>query len=336
MTRERSHAQTQPEKVIDLEIPWLWQYAPDVSLFDPTLGDTIRPRLSQLDGYLTGTSAAFVSLSLEHLAPSLVADPWRAWSELLARTEAEFCGRIFSGPADQARWLEDPSQLCWGVPRIEGLRSALQSTRDLDRLRSFLDRGVRVFGWSSSRHAGASNASTPGGLIELLGWLERKHHQIGVKTAVDLSHTSRPELEGALDWFEADPARSDRVIPLISRCNDFPGPAPSLSTQEIRRWRAIGAYLGFALITVSPTAPAALLAEIALAAQSAWKGEPGCKGLAISTSFLRADARVAELGEIGQVARWLLDSFGPDDGAWLATESARALLHQMFDSTSGG
>src|SRR5436305_1292824 len=77
-------------RLIDLHTDWLLQYAPETRLFDPALYPGIARRLAQSEGYLQGTSAAFLSCSRHPGEWARDQDPWSALGALLARCEAEF------------------------------------------------------------------------------------------------------------------------------------------------------------------------------------------------------------------------------------------------------
>src|SRR4051794_36143530 len=98
MRRERA------PRLIDLQIPWLWQYAPETELFDPALSASIPPRLGQVDGYMQTAWAAVLAIGPSPGDGSRRPDPWADLGEQLTRVEAEFAGRLLIGPDDHARW----------------------------------------------------------------------------------------------------------------------------------------------------------------------------------------------------------------------------------------
>src|SRR4051794_35804250 len=146
-------------RLIDLHCDWLLQYAPEATVFDLALYPKVADRLSQSEGYLDGTSAAVISCYRNADDWSRQPDPWSALGDLLARVEAEFSGRLLFGPADLARWRDDPDGLCWGVIGIEGFDFLVRDTPDLDRLSRLWERGARLFqpvGGAEGLLAGAS------------------------------------------------------------------------------------------------------------------------------------------------------------------------------------
>src|SRR5262249_34838880 len=102
-----------PPWLIDLHCDWPLQYAGETTLFDPALYADVSDRVSQAQGYLTGTWAAVIACYRRADDLSRQPDPWRAFGDLIARDEAEFAGRLLIGPEDHARWVDEPDGLCW-------------------------------------------------------------------------------------------------------------------------------------------------------------------------------------------------------------------------------
>jgi hypothetical protein len=247
--------------------------------------------------------------------------------------EAEFCGRILATHDDLGRWDADTDGLCWAVARIEGLSDAIHHAEELDCVRLIINRGVRVFAWSRA------GAAAPGGALEhrltlgvLLDWLDQERRAEGAPTAIDLAHTRLMERLAALEWFEAEPGRAAGVLPVVRYPLDQRDPSAPMSSEEVRRWRALGAFVGFALVGPEPQAPEALRDAIRSITRLPWNGnpEPGCEGLALSTGFLREGHTITGLGDVESIGRWLLEAFGPPDGRWLACETGRTLVRRIF------
>src|SRR4051794_15488609 len=209
-------------RLIDLHCDWLLQYAPETTVFDPALYPKVSERLSQSEGYLDGTSAALISCYRNADDWARHPDPWSALGDLLARVEAEFSGRLLFGPADLARWRDDPDGLCWGVISIEGFDFLVRDTPDLDRLSRLWGRGARLFqpvGGAEGLLAGSSAPGDDRGLTDLGRGVLQVLSDLGASTAgtrplLDLAHVNPVAMAECLDWLEADTERPRRLIPL--------------------------------------------------------------------------------------------------------------------------
>ena len=145
---------------------------------------------------------------------------------LPARIEAEFPGRLLIGPDDLARCLDDrDGGLCWGVIGVEGFDAArprTPATCDLEHLPGWFARGVRVFQPVYTASSVLGGSSAPGddrGLTDLgLAFLQALADLEGAaaRPVFDLAHLNPKSAAEALDWFEADPVRPARVIPVYS------------------------------------------------------------------------------------------------------------------------
>ena len=140
-------------RLIDLHTDWLLQYAPEATVFDAALYPRVRERLGQSEGYLQGTWAAVLSCYRAADDWARQADPWAALGQLLARVEAEFCGRLLFTAEDVGRWLDDPEGLCWGIVGVEGFDALVRSPGDLDRLAGLFGAGSGFSSRSTPRRA---------------------------------------------------------------------------------------------------------------------------------------------------------------------------------------
>jgi membrane dipeptidase len=158
-------------RLIDLHCNWLWQYARETTCFDPLHYAAIGARLGQLDGYLLGTDAAVLACGRVGADWALQPDPWMSLADLLARYEAEFCGRLLRGPEDVKRWLAEPGDgLCWGTLGVAGFDFLVRESAHLDRLPVLFERGIRVFqlvSGGSNLLAGSADAGDDRGLTDL-------------------------------------------------------------------------------------------------------------------------------------------------------------------------
>lgn len=300
-------------RLIDLRCDWALQYAAESTQYDPADYPEVPPRVPRLDGYLTGVSAAVLACRRSPADRARRADPWRDLAEMVARYEAEFSGRLLARPDDAARWRAEPrGGLCWGVLAVDGLDALLGSPADLDRLAALFARGVRVFG------AASGDLARP--FLERL--MESAPEGEGPRPALDLAGVDGRTTAEILDWYEADPARAGRLLPLHSAVG--PGTSPDVS----RRLRALGATLG---VAPTPTVEE-FRATIESLAALPFRDRAGFVGIGVATDYLRLDAAAPELSKAGRLAAWIAETFPGDVARALAFENARRFLL----ATAGG
>jgi membrane dipeptidase len=330
-------------RLVDLHTNWLWQYAPETTLFDPGLSARMAARLGQAEGYLQGTWAAVLSCSRTDADWASRADPWAALGTLITRTEAEFPGRLLIGPADVARWLDDPEGLCWGLIGIAGFDALVRGPEDLDRLAGLFERGVRLYQpvqGPSSVLAGSAAAGDDRGLTDLgrsflqtLVDLERD----GPRPLLDLAHLSPKAAAEVLTWLEADAGRLRRLLPVYR--DGAPGPegdaAPhALTLDTLARLRALGGVIGFSVGPPFHATAEGLKARIETAAAIPFQGRPGFEGLAIGTGFLGVDQTLPGLGHVDEVVDWLSSTFGPAEASALIQGNGRGLFVRALGAAS--
>jgi membrane dipeptidase len=330
-------------RLIDLHTDWLLQYAPETTVFDPTLYARVSERLGQAEGYLQGTWAAV--LSCYRTADDWVsqADPWSALGALITRIEAEFSGRLLIGPADVARWLDDAEGLCWGLIGIEGFDALMRGPEDLERLPRLFERGVRLFQpvyGPTSVLAGSSAHGDDRGLTDLgRAFLEtladlRSDDGDGPRPLLDLAHLNPKAAAEVLSWLEADPGRPLRVLPVYSHGalshpeNSSPR---TLTLDNLARLRALGGVVGFSVGPPFYSSREQLKASIETAAAIPFQGRSGFEGLAIGTDFLGVARTLPGLGNIADVAAWLTSSFSPAEAAALIQGNGRRLILDALD-----
>ncbi|MBV8232764.1 MAG: membrane dipeptidase [Planctomycetaceae bacterium] len=328
-------------RLIDLHTDWLLQYAPEATVFDAALYPRVRARLGQSEGYLQGTWAAVLSCYRAEDDWARQADPWAALGQLLARVEAEFCGRLLFTAEDVGRWLDDPEGLCWGIVGVEGFDALVRSPGDLDRLAGLFTRGVRLFQPVYAASSVLGGSSTPGderGLTDLgRAFLEALADLAagpgGPCPVLDLAHLNPHAAAEALDWFEADDRRATRLIPVYShgapRHEGFATPR-AITPENLRRLRALGGVVGFSVGPPFYDSAEALKAGIEAAAAVPFRGRPGFEGIAIGTDFLGVDQTLPGLGGVTGIVAWLSSSFDPVTAVALIQGNARQLLARIF------
>jgi membrane dipeptidase len=328
-------------RLIDLHTDWLLQYAPETTVFDPALYPRVAARLGQAEGYLQGTWAAILSCYRSADDWASRPDPWAALGDLLARIEAEFPGRLLIGPADLARWLDDPEGLCWGLIGIEGFDALVRVAGDLDRLPRLFERGVRLFQpvyGPANVLAGSSAVGDDRGLTDLgRAFLDALADLAGdgPRPLLDLAHLNPGSAADVLSWLEADDGRGRWVLPVYSHGapshEGFATPR-ALSLDNLRRLRALGGVIGFSVGPPFYSTAESLKASIEAAAAIPFQGTPGFEGLAIGTDFLGVDRTLPGLGHVADVVAWLSRTFGPAEAAALIQGNARSLLTRALGS----
>ncbi len=331
-----------PTRLIDLHVDWLLQYAPDSVTFDPARYPGIKARLPQASGYLQTTRAAIVACYRNADEWASRSDPWAALVELIVRVEAEFAGRLLIGVDDFDRWEDDKNGMTWGMIGVEGFDATIRSSADLPRLRGLFERGVRLFqpvytattvlGGSSA--AGDDRGLTPLGREFLDALLAAVPEGTGrsPKALLDLAHFNPVSSGEVLDWFEADPGRAARLIPIYSHGAPVHAEfatARALPVDHLRRLRALGGFVG---ISVSPpffTTAEQVEAAIRLVAEIPFQGQPGMRGIGIGTDFLGVDQTLPQLGHAEAIVAWVSSRFDKPGANALLHDNARHLLAQI-------
>jgi membrane dipeptidase len=316
-------------RLVDLHTDWLLQYVPEMTLFDPAIYPRVAQRLNQAEGYLGTTWAAVLACYRSAAEWERRADPWAALIELVARIEAEFCGRVLMSPIDYQRWQDDTSGLAWGVIGVEGFDSTVRLSADLTRLHELFRRGARLFqplyGGSNllggSAIVGDERGLTDLGLAFLATLQDIAADSAGPRPILDLAHMNPRTAGDVLSWFEADEDRIHAVIPVYShgalwheRC-----PSPrAISRENLRRLRALGGVVGFGVSPPFYDTPETLKSSIEEAAALPFRGSAGYEGIAIGTDFLGVDQTAPGLRNAAEVVSWVSANFD--------AESAHALI----------
>jgi membrane dipeptidase len=307
-------------RLIDLHADWLLQYAQETVGFEPSLYPRIDACQSQLAGYLQSTRASILSCFRGADDWAKQADPWAALGQLITRIEAEFPGRLLIGPDDFERWQDDRDGLAWGMIGIEGFDWLIRSSADLDHLPRLFARGVRLFQpvyTASSLLGGSSSAGDDRGLTELgREFLETLlllgGNDDGPRAIFDLAHLNQSATSEVLSWFEADPVRPRRLIPVYSHGTPshegFDAPR-SLSLENLARLRALGGFVGLGVSPPFFQSPAQLKAMVEQVALIPFQGRPGFEGIAIGTDFMGVDETLPGLGNAAEVVAWVQSNF---------------------------
>jgi membrane dipeptidase len=220
---------------------------------------------------------------------------------------------------------------------LEGLDALVRGPDDLDRLPPLFERGVRVFQPVSTADnllAGASIAGDDRGLSDLGRAFLQTLFDLGGEASgprplLDLANLSSVAVAEVLDWLEADPLRPCRVFPISSRGapgrDDGPWPR-GLTSDSLRRLRALGGVVGFSVGPPFYPDAEALRAGIEAAAAVPFRGRAGFEGIAIGTGFPDVDVVLPGLDNAAAVVAWLAANFDPAAAAALIHGNARSLI----------
>jgi membrane dipeptidase len=328
-------------RLIDLHTDWLLQYAGETTVFDPTLYPGVSERLGQSAGYLQSTSAAILSCFRRECDWATQADPWAALDALIVRIESEFPGRVLRDPADLVRWADDADGLAWALIGIEGFDYLIRSDADLARLGQLIRRGVRLFQPSYTAHgllAGSSASGDIRGLTELgVRFLEtlasHADPERGPRPMLDLAHLNPRSMADILTWLEADPERTERLLPVYShgglRRFDFDHPR-ALTLENLARLRALGGVVGLGVTPPFIANAGQLRASIEAAAELPFLGRPGFEGIAIGTDFLGIDATLPGLANAQEVMAYVQSTFPPEAVLAILHTNARRLIERAI------
>ena len=339
--RPLSRNRTMSLRLIDLHTDWLLQYAPETTVFDPALYPSIPQRLGQAEGYLQTTWAAVLSCYQSANEWERQGEPWRALADLITRYEAEFCGRLLIGRGDLDRWLLDRDGLAWGMIGVEGFDALVRSNDDLQHLPRLFERGVRLFQpvySATSVLAGSSAEGDDRGLSALgVSFLETlaalAEPAGGPRPIVDLANLNPTSAGDILAWFEADEARTDRLIPVYSHGalahEGFAKPR-AITLENLLRPAQLGGVVGLGVTPPFYDSPAALKASIEAAARMPFRGQAGFEGIAIGTDFLGVDRTLPGLANAAEVVAWLESAFDAETALAIAQGNALRLLKRVL------
>jgi membrane dipeptidase len=330
-------SQSQPPRLIDLHCDWLLQYAGETTVYDPALYADAAARLGQAEGYLQNTRAAVLSCWRSADDWARQPAPWAALAALVARIEAEFPGRVLADPDDHARWRDDPEGLCWAVIGVEGFDALVRTSADLEKLPRLFVRGVRVFQPAYTPGGVLAGSSAPGddrGLTDLGRAFLQTLADLGSpsdgpRPVLDLAHLNPRSMSDVIAWFEADPSRLDRLIPVYShgalRHDGFAAPR-AITPENLGRLRTLGGYVGFSVGPPFYATAEALKAGLDAAASLPFLGRLGSEGIGIGTDFLGVDQTLPGMGDVAGLVAWLASTFDPVTASALIAGNATQLL----------
>ncbi len=316
-------------RLIDLHIPWLRQYEGACTTLlgiehDP---GPIRRRLGQIEAYLQDTAAAIIPCGRHYGSIGPGPARWSALGAAFARIEAEFPGRILADPADFARWREDAQGMAWALPGLPGLDLFARDDSDRERLRSFYVRGLRVV----RLHSGESQESVPD-LAPTLEFLASLHSgEKGSRPALDLAGAPMAQVDAALDWFEADPARASRLIPcalgILPEQPEQSAP-DAWPAARLARLRALSGMIGLAATSPHLATPDHLRRSLDAIAEHPFDGRPGLEGIGIATRYLDDDPP-PDRRTVAALLKFLSQSLSPTDATTLAQWNPRQFLARL-------
>ena len=330
-------------RLIDLHVDWLLQYAPETVVFDPSHYPGMGAKIGQVEGYLQSTRAAILACWRTAEDWASQTDPWSALGQLLTRIEAEFPGRLLIGPDDFDRWREDRDGLTWGMIGVEGFDSLIRSPDDLARLPRLFERGVRLFQpvcTSTSLLGGSSIPGDDRGLTELGrsfldALLALQPDSRGPRPIFDLAHLNPLAASDALSWFEADPSRPKRVVPVYSHGTPahagFDTPR-AITLENLTRLRALGGFLGLGISPPFFQSVEQVQAAFEVIAAVPFEGRIGHEGIAIGTDFLGVSRTLPGLANAAEVLDWFQKTFDRPVVNALLQENAMGL----FAKAAGG
>ena len=296
-------------RLADLSIDWLRQYAGETTLPDPSEGaDAVRPRLGQLDGYLTTTAVA-----LAWFGPSIGSvNPIAEAGASMARIEAEFAGRLLVDRDDLARFdLEPADALTWAVAAIRHADALLAIDGGLSAVLRLVDRGVRALAFD---HPATPDDRRIAAIDALIGHLRDEG---GPALMLDLSGLTPDAAVATLDRIVSNSGIG--LVP-ITRSETPP-------TEVADRVRRVGGLVGVPIVGGAAGGLGRLDASIrALVAGSL----TGVDGLAIASGFLEHDLADDLPGTAEAILGWLDDRFDPDSARRLAFGNVRNLIGQII------
>ena len=305
---------TAPGRLADLSIDWLRQYAGESTLPEaPDGADAIRPRLGQLDGYLTTTAVA-----LAWFGPSIggSGDPRAEAGALMARIEAEFAGRLLVDRDDLGRFdREPPGALSWAVAGLHHAETLLTLDGGLAAIQRLIGRGVRALAFD--------HPETPiDRRIEAIDAIaDRLRDEGGPTLMLELSGLIPEAAVAILDRIESDPGTG--LVPITRK----EPPTPELAD----RVRRVGGLVGLPIVGGAAGGLGRLDASIRALLDGS---SSGVDGLAIASGFLESDLSDDLPGTAEAILEWLDDRFDPDSARRLAFGNVRALLGRVLHSAT--
>ena len=327
-------------RLIDLHCNWALQYVGETCHYDAAAYADVLTRLDQVEGYLTGTGITVLTCGRRAGDWAEQPDAWKSLGEMIARYEAEFSGRLLTGPGDATRWnAEPPDFIGWGILGIEGFDALVRQPDDLDRLPELFRRGIRVFQLvetEASVLGGAAVAGDDRGLTELgqafldrLEQLSRSCGPSGPCPVVDLADLNSQATAEVLTWFESDRMRLHGLRLVRSHGTIATPRRPvmtGLSAENLQRFRALGGVVGLSPGLPYFDSPEEFREGIEAIAAVPFRGLAGYWGIGIGTDFLNLQGTLPHLENAARLTEWLAASFPWFITARLIRANIRPLL----------
>jgi membrane dipeptidase len=316
-----------PPRFIDLRIDWLAQYAPETKLFGPESNARASRDLARIEGYLGATSAAFLMLGRDREDWARRPDSWAALGDLIARSEAEFPGRVLRSGEDYSRWQSEPDHLTWIVLGIGGFESLIASKADLNRLPMLFERGVRVFQpFSTAAASEAVLLENNDLLISFLETLESLNpDSAGPRPILDLAGMEDCTTNEALSWLEAKEPHARRV--LITKSS---GPMEAETTVRLRR---LGGFTVLSASSSSFDSLASLRFAIESVASISLDGETGYTGIGLATDAFGDGNGLASVVTVADLVSWTVKVWGSSAATALLRDNATAWIARIVGAS---
>ena len=196
---------------------------------------------------------------------------------------------------------------------------------------------------SHSLLGGSSEAGDDRGLTDLgKAFLERvgrfpvSHDPSTPRPILDLTGMNDRTRSDVLDWYEADPGRSESVVPLLGHAavahpRAYGDPSSLVSADLVTRLRALGGVIGLGVGAPRVVSTDDLSAQIEYLGSIPFRGEPGVRGIAIGTGFLGSDQPLHAFKNAEAIVGWLRRNFDSATSSRLISGNARELFSVRWE-----
>jgi membrane dipeptidase len=306
--------------LVDLAVEWLLQYSGESTVIDSGSYPGVGDRLGQVEGYLSASALAVVWFGP---APGDRPDPWGEAGELLARIEAEFPGRLLTGPEDVDRFDQEPEGgLTWAVAGLRGVSAMLQSQPDSGRLARLVDRGVRAF-----RLAGlVDHPPAPGEDLPLAIEDRRAIETIASAARspmmLDLAGLGPRASGEAIDAVEES---KGSLVPIVSLGGSSGRTIAGLRPEDFDRIKQLGGVVGLGVGRAFHRDADELADAIGAIA-----GRGGPDGVAIGTGFLGIEEPSGAIEDAPALLDWCAGRFDPETASRLCWANARQAIRRAI------
>ena len=314
-----SSSPIEPPRFIDLRIDWLAQYSPETNLFGPETTARAIGDLPRIEGYLGATSAAFLMLGRDREDWSRRPDSWSALADLIARSEAEFPGRVLRSREDYSHWQSEPDGLTWIVMGVGGFGPLIRTRDDLKRLSRLFERGIRVFQPFSQEEPTVLDDN--GIFLHFLATLEELNPtEHGPRPILDLAGMDTRKIKQTLAWFEEKDHRAGHI--LLSHS------AGRIDMESIARMRSLGGFTVLAASTRSFDSLAALRFAIELVASIPIPGITGYTKIGLASDAFGGGKGLDGIETVPDLGAWAMKTLEPSVASALLRDNATALIAQ--------